>query len=150
MTTPITLRCAAADKGWQITVVGDEAGTVTSRRLDGAIAAARPLLERHAGVADVDGLEVALQVVAAPPVAAAVRRAIDARDRAADQQDEASIAMRDAVQVLAAQEISLRDAASMLGLSYERVRQLLDSESAGQASRPGGVAVPIVSTDELP
>ena len=45
--------------------------------------------------------------------------------------------------------IGLRDAGALLGLSYERVRQLHSSEAAGVAPRPGGTVVPIVSSDEL-
>ena len=47
------------------------------------------------------------------------------------------------------QGIGLRDAGALLGLSYERVRQLHSSEAAGVAPRPGGTVVPIVSSDEL-
>ena len=62
----------------------------------------------------------------------------------------AQMATREAVRVLIDdQGIGLRDAGALLGLSYERVRQLHASEAPGVAPRPGGTAVPIMSTDEL-
>ena len=83
-------------------------------------------------------------------MAAAVRSAIDTSHLAANHQDAASAATREAVRILIDdQGIGLRDAGALLGLSYERVRQLHSSEAAVVAPRPGGTVVPIVSSDEL-
>ena len=147
----IALHCQAQDDGWLVTVAGDTTATTSSRRLDRVLAAARPLLERYCEPGgQVDDLDVSIEVVAPPPVAAAVRRALDASRHAANHQDAASAATREAVRILIDdQGIGLRDAGALLGLSYERVRQLHSSEAAGVAPRPGGTVVPIVSSDEL-
>ncbi|MDH3366917.1 MAG: hypothetical protein OEO17_03660 [Gemmatimonadota bacterium] len=147
----VTLHCQPTDAGWLITIAGDDNVSASCRRLDRAADAARPLLERYcAPGGSVDDLAVSVRVVAPPPVAAAVRRAIEASESAASHQDAASMATREAVRVLIDdQGIGLRDAGALLGLSYERVRQLHASEAPGVAPRPGGTAVPIMSTDEL-
>ena len=135
----IALHCQAQDDGWLVTVAGDNTTTTTSRRLDRVLAAARPLLERYCEPGgQVDDLDVSIEVVAPPPVAAAVRSALDASHHAANHQDAASAATREAVRILIDdQGIGLRDAGALLGLSYERVRQLHSSEAAGVAPRPG-------------
>ena len=70
----IALHCQAQDDGWLVTVAGDNTTTTTSRRLDRVLAAARPLLERYCEPSgQVNDLDVTIEVVAPPPVAAAVR-----------------------------------------------------------------------------
>ena len=83
----IALHCQAQDDGWLVTVAGDNTTTTTSRRLDRVLAAARPLLERYCEPGgQVDDLDVSIEVVAPPPVAAAVRSALDASHHAANHQ----------------------------------------------------------------
>ena len=106
---------------------------------------------------------VVVRSISAPPSAPSSIRANDARvriaparvllsrksryDHAANHQDAASAATREAVRILIDdQGIGLRDAGALLGLSYERVRQLHSFEAAGVAPRPGGT---VVSSDEL-
>ena len=147
----LTLRCHPIGTGWEVTIVDHDGPGLAIRRLDQIRKRARTLLENHCGPdVDVDELEVQVQVVAPLAVAAAVTRAIDASERAADLQDEASHATRDAVRLLVNEEgLSLRDTGILLGLTYERVRQLNASEEPGRAPRASGPTVQIVSEDQV-
>jgi phosphotransacetylase len=60
----------------------------------------------------------------------AVELTVEARRRAEREQERAQSALRTAARRLAALGVSLRDAGELLGLSHQRIQQLLQSEGA--------------------
>ncbi|MGC4119677.1 MAG: type II toxin-antitoxin system HicB family antitoxin [Myxococcales bacterium] len=80
---------------------------------------------------DVDPKRVRLVREYSLPKAAreAVARTAQARRRAEKEQERAQSALREAARKLAAIGVSLRDAGELLGLSHQRVQQLLQADA---------------------
>ncbi len=109
---------------WALDVEGVNGAHTQVRRIDQAAEMARDAI---AGVLDVarDSFEVSI----VPVVPAAVRTVIDdathARSQAVQAQDAATRLMREAAQRLIDEGLTVRDAGVLLGVSHQRIAQLL-------------------------
>ena len=109
---------------WALDVEGLSGGHTQVRRIDQAEAMARDAIS---GVLDI--APGSFEVVVAPEVPAAVRTLVDqattARSQAADAQEAAAQLTRDAARRLVQEGLSVRDAGALLGVSHQRVAQLV-------------------------
>ena len=81
-------------------------------------------------VEDVDTAELADDVRIPREAVAAVRRSVDARLELAGAREAAAAATDDAIERLVTElGLGVRDAAYLLGLSHQRVQQLVRSDS---------------------
>jgi hypothetical protein len=121
------------EEPWWVAVVADLPGGATeTRRLDQLEAEVRDLI---AGLTDVDddSFDLTWEYSLPPELGEPVHRflAAQARRQAADQ--DYAVAQEQAVDALTTAHVSLRDAAKLLGLSYQRLAQL---RSARTERRP--------------
>lgn len=121
-----TVRARRVGKWWALDVEGVAGAHTQVRRVDQAEGMAR---EAIAGV-----LEVAadsFEVIVAPVVPAAVRALVDeateARSQAAQAQDAAAQLTRRAAERLVEEGLTVRDAGVLLGVSHQRIAQLVRS-----------------------
>ena len=121
-----TVRARRVGKWWALDVEGVVGAHTQVRRIDQADAIAR---EAIAGVLDVAPDSFALAV--APVVPAAVRdmvaEATQARSQAAHAQEVAAQLMRVAARQLVEEGLTVRDAGELLGVSHQRIAQLVKS-----------------------
>lgn len=119
-----TVRARRIGGWWALDVEGAPGVHTQVRRIDQAEEMAR---EAIAGV-----LRIApdsFQVEVAPEVPAALRtlvaQATKARSRATEAQDTAAQLTRDAARRLVAEGLTVRDAGALLGVSHQRIAQLV-------------------------
>ncbi|HEY3447279.1 MAG TPA: hypothetical protein VGK67_12980 [Myxococcales bacterium] len=115
-------------EGWWIVQVPSVPGCHTQgRTIEQGVRRISEALELF----DVNPKKVRLVRVFDLPKAAreAVERTAEARKRAEKEQERAQSALREAARKLAALGVSLRDAGELLGLSHQRIQQLLQSNA---------------------
>ena len=136
-----TYRASAVRDGrWWFVQVPDERGLFTQvRRLDQA----EPML-REAIALMLEVPEDSFDVVVEPDLASigelrgVVQRAAEERERAAAAQEAASAAIRDAVTRVRAAGFTTRDAGALVGLSPQRVSQIMRSKTSGRRAAEQG------------
>ena len=147
----IVLRCWHDGTSWIATAVGYR-GEVRVRSLTSITNETTPI-QRY--LVEVTGcspeeLDVRVEVAAPSDVVEAVAIAKSTRDLAADYQDDAAKAARAAVRLMTGQHgFSATDAGAMLGVSRQRVHQLLEADSSGPTVRSGSDGLDVVSRDDL-
>ncbi len=110
------------EAGWWVGIVRDLAGVHSqARRLDQL----RGRLVEALAAADVRDAEVKLDIKLPKPTLEKVRSAAAARRKAEVASGAAAGAMKEAAKVLTRSGLSVRDAAELLGLSFQRVHQLV-------------------------
>jgi hypothetical protein len=97
-----------------------------SRRLDQAEVMVRSLISIMTGEPE-DSFDVAIQPELDPALSDVVLRAVAAKGRAAAAQAEASNLQRKAVRLMTGSGMTIRDAGDLLGITHQRVAQLLAS-----------------------
>ncbi len=107
-----------------------------ARRLEQAEAMARSLISIMTGEPE-DSFDVEIQTKLARELGEIVVRAVAAKGRAAAAQAEASNALRQAAHALVDADMTIRDAAEFLGITHQRVAQLL----ATTPERPAAAAL---------
>jgi predicted RNase H-like HicB family nuclease len=111
---------------WALDVEAVPGAHTQVRRIDQAEEMAR---EAIAGVLDV--APDSFEVIVAPVVPAAVRALVDeateARSQAVQAQDSAAQLTRRAAERLVAEGLTVRDAGALLGVSHQRIAQLVRS-----------------------
>lgn len=122
-----------------------------ARRLDQAEELVRGLIATRLDV-DPDSFEVTVRSELAPELSELVVRAVAAKGRAAAAQAEASNAVRGAAKALTEAGLTIRDAGAQLGMTHQRVAQLLadpvqspSSEALGATVGEGGRTVVVYS-----
>lgn len=122
--TTYTVRARRIGGWWALDVDGVSGVHTQVRRLDQAEGMSREAISL---VLDVP--EDAVTVTVAPEVPATLRsmvnEAVAARSRAADAQDAAARLTRDAARRLVQEGLTVRDAGALLGMSHQRVAQLV-------------------------
>lgn len=130
-----TVRARRIGGWWALDVEGLSGVHTQVRRIDQADDMAREAIAGVLGVA-ADTFET----VIAPEVPAALRsmvdEAIEARSQAAHAQDAAGQLTRDAARRLVDEGLTVRDAGVLLGLSHQRIAQLIreDKEALRRAA----------------
>jgi predicted RNase H-like HicB family nuclease len=121
-----TAQAERDESGWWIGTIPDLPGAVTqARRLDQL---PDRLGEAVAALLDIeDTVELELHVKLPPEVEAKLERAQHARQAADDAAREASGLTRGIARSLVADGYSLRDAGEILGVSHQRIGQLVKS-----------------------
>jgi predicted RNase H-like HicB family nuclease len=114
------------EAGWWIATCAEVPGMVTqARRLDQVADRAREAI----GVAlDMPAREVVVEIQT-PHQTTAVKHYRAARARAEEAQHAAGVAARRAARELIDAGLSVRDAGAVLGVSYQRVQQLVATEA---------------------
>jgi predicted RNase H-like HicB family nuclease len=130
--------------GWWAIEVPELPGVFTqARRIDGAAAMAREAIALFLDVPTAD-LEVRLR----PELPDELRGSVDAartqRDQAERPQREASTALRSSARQLAAEGLTTRDIGALLGLTHQRIAQLLrEPDDHAQRSPHTGLSTEI-------
>jgi hypothetical protein len=129
-----TVRARRIAHWWALDVEGVRGAHTQVRRIDQAEDVAR---EAIAGVLDIPPDSFA--IVVAPEVPAPARTVVDkatkARSEAARAQDAAAQLTRDAARRLVQEGLTVRDAGALLGVSHQRIAQLVRWRSAGMGAR---------------
>ena len=123
------------DEPWWVAVVaGLPGGATEARRLDQLEAEVRDLI---AGLtdADEDSFDLTWEYALQPDIEQPVGRFLAARARRQAAEEDYAAAQLEAVSALTTAHVSLRDAAELLGLSYQRVAQIRPRRSG---KRPAG------------
>lgn len=119
-----TVRARRIGGWWALDVDGTPGVRSQVRRIDQAEEMAR---EAIAGVLDI--APGSFEVVVAPEMPASVRtivqQATTARSQAAQAQDAAAQLTRDAARRLVQEGLTVRDAGALLGVSHQRIAQLV-------------------------
>jgi hypothetical protein len=112
---------------WVGSVRGLRGGATETRRLGNLEAAVRDLI---AGLLDIDEATIELRLNYEPALeregAKMVKQAIEARAQLRAAQEVYDSVMRQAASELRSESVSLRDSASLLGVSFQRVQQLVN------------------------
>jgi len=122
---------------WVAVVAGLPGGATEARRLDQLEVEVRDLI---AGLtdADEDSFDLTWEYSLQPEVEEPVRKFLAARARRQEAEEDYTAAQLAAVEALTTAHVSLRDAAELLGLSYQRVAQIRPrlprTPEAGRAS----------------
>jgi DNA-directed RNA polymerase specialized sigma subunit len=124
----IKVHAERTSEGWQAEVPGPEGFTVTARRLDQCkdlVAERVKTLEEQKGNAEV--CEVVIKVEAElPGIICDLEAAKIKMQKAQKLQDEASSEIRDVVSRMRDEGLTMRDIAVLLGVSPQRVAQLIN------------------------
>lgn len=119
-----TVRARRIGGWWALDVDGEPGVHSQVRRIDQAEEMARDAIS---GVLDI--APDSFEIVVAPEVPAAARalvgKATEARSQAARAQDAAAQLTRDAAQHLVERGLTVRDAGVLLGVSHQRIAQLV-------------------------
>lgn len=117
--------CERSDGWWAISVPGVRGAHTQARRLDQAETMAREVI---AGLLDVPEDSFAVEVIPqmTGELSAAVEEMVMSRAAAEQAQKDAHAAAARAARI-ATERMPLRDAGKILGISYQRVHQLLEN-----------------------
>jgi hypothetical protein len=132
--TSYTVTVSREDPWWVAVVAGLPGGATEARRLNQLENEVRDLI---AGLTDSseDAFELDWSYDLPPELAQPVRQFVEARTRRQAAEHDYAAAQEQAVDALTAAHVSVRDAAELLGLSYQRVAQIRPQSAAG--SRQG-------------
>ena len=121
-----TVRARRVGKWWALDVDGVAGAHTQVRRLDQADEMAHDAI---AGVLEVapDSFDVVVTPVVPASVRALVDEATQARSQAAQAQDSAAQLTRRAAERLVEEGLTVRDAGVLLGVSHQRIAQLVRS-----------------------
>jgi hypothetical protein len=116
-------------------VAGLPGGATGTRRLDQLEKEVRDLI---AGLtdADDDSFDLTWEYSLRPELEEPVHRFLSARARRQAAEQDYAAAQEQAVEALTTARISLRDAAELLGLSYQRLAQLRSARTGRPAAGP--------------
>lgn len=115
------------ETNWWTATVPEVPGCLTQgRTIEQAMRRIREALELFDVQAD--GVELQEQVLLPPKVQRAIDQSQAARKRAEQEQARAQSALRATVKLLGELGLSVRDAGKLLGLSHQRIQQILHSE----------------------
>ena len=122
-----TIRARRSGRWWALDAQGLRGVHTQVRRIDQAEEMARDAI---AGVLDIapDSFEVVVVPEVPNAVRAIVEEATTARSQAAQAQDEAAHLTREAARRLVEEGLTVRDAGTLLGVSHQRIAQLVRSE----------------------
>lgn len=123
------------EEPWWIAVVGGLPGGATeARRLSQLETEVRDLI---AGLTDSseDAFELDWTYNLPPELARPVRQFVEARTRRQAAERDYAVAQEHAINALTAEHVSVRDAAELLGLSYQRVAQIRPQAAAHDRRR---------------
>ncbi|HZP15171.1 MAG TPA: hypothetical protein VFA96_05070 [Nocardioides sp.] len=115
---------AHREGSWWVAAVAEQGVATQARRLDLLEAAVRDLLAVWLDVPD-DSFDVEIDPEVPRAAAGSLKRARKLRNDADRLQGEAAGATREAAQALLRAGLTLRDAGVLLGVSYQRVAQLV-------------------------
>ena len=123
-----TVRARRSGRWWALDAQGLRGVHSQVRRIDQAEEMARDAI---AGVLDIapDSFEVVVVPEVPNAVRAIVEEATAARSQAARAQDEAAHLTREAARRLVEEGLTVRDAGALLGVSHQRIAQLVRSGS---------------------
>ena len=128
-----TVRCERSDNWWAISVVGMPGAFGQVRRLTQARETARDVIAMMLE-ASPDSFDIELEPVINPAVHRSLKRALTARKQADEVQSAALEATRHAAKALIDSGVTVRDAGEILGISFQRVSQLVQDRSDRVAS----------------
>jgi predicted RNase H-like HicB family nuclease len=111
-TTTFTALCERAGRWWTIQIPQLPGLTAQARSLDQVEIMARQVVARNLGIPPES---VAIEVI--PDAPAQVTQALQARHSARQAVEAAALATRSALEILAAEGVTLHDAATLLGLT---------------------------------
>lgn len=111
---------------WALDVDGVPGAHTQVRRIDQADAMARDAIAGILGVAE-DSFEVVVSPVVPEAIRAMLDEATHARSQASRAQDAAARLTLEAAQRLVAEGLTVRDAGVLLGVSHQRIAQLVRS-----------------------
>jgi hypothetical protein len=138
-------------KFWVAVVDGVRGGATESRRLSNLEVEVRDLL---AGLLDVEPEELDLHFQFAPALSPSAAEALQSYRAAADELAESKRryeeTQRQAVDELQSAHVSVRDAAYLTDLSFQRISQLLGVVGAGAVGSSGGKRTPAKATARKP
>ena len=119
-----TVRCERSEGWWAISVVDLPGAFGRARRLSQAKETACDVIAMMLGVPS-DSFDVELEPVISPVVNRSLKRALTARRLADEVQSTALEATRNAARALVDSGVTVRDAGEILGISFQRVSQLV-------------------------
>lgn len=125
---------AERDGGTWLVRVPEVARSTQARRLDQVEETSRDLISIMTGEAP-DSFDVSVRPVVTAKLDELIARSRIAGGRARVQQLEASLAAREAADALVRSGLTVRDAGSLLGVSYQRVQQLLVDDTRPEELR---------------
>jgi hypothetical protein len=128
--TSYTVRVSREEPWWVAVVGGLPGGATEARRLSQLEPEVRDLI---AGLTDSseDAFELDWTYDLPPELARPVRQFVEARTRRQAAERDYAVAQEEAVNALIVEHVSVRDAAELLGLSYQRVAQVRPQTAAG-------------------
>jgi len=124
--TQYVVRARRIGSWWALDVEGVSGAHTQVRRIDQADEMARDAIAGILGVAR-DSFEVQVAPVVPDAIRAMVDEAAQARSQAARAQDVAARLTREAAQRLVDEGLTVRDAGVLLGVSHQRIAQLVRS-----------------------
>jgi len=132
--TSYTVTVSREEPWWVAVVRGLPGGATEARRLNQLEIEVRDLI---AGLTDSseDAFELDWTYDLPPDLAQPVRQFVEARTRRQAAEHDYAAAQEQAVDALTAAHVSVRDAAELLGLSYQRVAQIRPQPAAGGRQR---------------
>jgi len=127
--TTYTITVSREEPWWVAVVAGLPGGATETRRLDQLETEVRDLI---AGLTDVDedAFDLNWEYSLPPKLEEPVHRFLAAKARRQAAEQDYRAAQEQAVEALTTAHISLRDAAELLGLSYQRLAQLRSARAA--------------------
>jgi hypothetical protein len=132
--TSYTVTVSREEPWWVAVVGGLPGGATEARRLNQLETEVRDLI---AGLTDSseDAFELDWTYDLPPDLARPVRLFVEARTRRQAAEHDYAVAQEQAVDALTAEHVSVRDAAELLGLSYQRVAQIRPQAAARDRRR---------------
>lgn len=121
------------DGWWIVTARGYNDVFTQARRLDQVPGYVAEVLHLMHGV-PVESVEVTVEAQPPPDLDPVLRRVETARAEAARASTEAGAAVREAAEALRKRGLTQRDTGRLLGISFQRVSQLLRSSASGEPS----------------
>ena len=131
--TSYTVTVSREPPWWVAVIAGLPGGATEARRLDHLEVEVRDLI---AGLTDSseDAFDLDWEYALPPELAWPVREFVEARARRQAAERDYAAAQEQAVDALTAAQVSVRDAAELLGLSYQRVAQIRPHHQAAPPS----------------